>query len=330
MKHVFIILFLVVSQSKTLAEELHGIFMVVKGDVEVESKKTGKFKAKVSSKVYAGDTVTTLADGRGKIVMSDRNVLNLSPDTQMTINKYENDSTTGIKNVDIDLSKGKLRSNVEQKYDGEKSQFLIKTPTAVAGVRGTQFATSFNPTTQQTQIVTFKGIVALSVPGSTAPPVMVKKGQTSSVSQGQAAPEPPKNMDKKDLDKENKSSNSAKAEPTAADGNAEVKTEVTDNKKSDKSDKKEDSSGEKKEQKRSVAAAEESGSTKEPKMIDKKDMDIEMAKEVKAPVTVDPPVAPPPRPPVVKEFRPPEIPKTVTDNISNKTKVIIVPKLPGQ
>lgn len=218
MKHVFIFLFLLVSQSKTFAEELHGIFMVVKGDVEVESQKTGKFKAKVSSKVYAGDTVTTGADGRGKIVMSDRNVLNISPDTKFKINKYENDSATGVKNVDIDLSQGKLRSNVEQKYDGEKSQFLIKTPTAVAGVRGTQFLTSFDRVTRRTEIVTFKGTVALSLPGSSAPPVLVKKGQTSSVSQGQSAPEAPKQMKKEDLDSVNKGSNSAKNEESKDQG----------------------------------------------------------------------------------------------------------------
>lgn len=213
MKHVFIVLFLIASQSKTYAEELHGIFMVVKGNVEVESKKTGKFKAKVSSKVYSGDTISTDADGRGKIVMSDRNVLNVSPSTKFTINKYENDSTTGVKNVDIELSEGKLRSNVEQKYDGEKSQYLIRTPTAVAGVRGTQFLTSFDKVSRKTEIVTFKGAVSFSVPGSSAPPVMVKKGETSSLSQGQSAPEAPKKLDKKDLDSASKGSTAKNEEP---------------------------------------------------------------------------------------------------------------------
>tara|TARA_B110001454_G_C12723330_1_gene436744 strand:- start:35423 stop:36295 length:873 start_codon:yes stop_codon:yes gene_type:complete len=288
MKHVLIVLFLLASQSKTFAEELHGIFMVVKGDVEVESKKTGKFKAKVASKVYAGDLVTTGADSRAKIVMSDRNVFNISTDTKMTINKYENDSTTGVKNVEIDLSKGKVRSNVEQKYDGEKSQFMIKTPTAVAGVRGTQFLTSFDPATRRTEIVTFKGAVALSLPGSSTPPVIVKKGETSSVTQGQAAPEAPKQMKKEDLDKANGST----------------------------------AKNESKEQGRSPASEANPGSSSG--MVDKADVAVDVKNVPKAfdapppPVVSGPPIV---KPPVV----PPPVPTDIISNKSLKTKVIIVP-----
>lgn len=325
MKHVFItIIFLFVSQSKTYAEELHGIFMVVKGDVEVESKKTGKFKAKVSAKVYAGDTVTVAADGRAKIVMSDRNVLNISPDSKMTINKYENDSQTGVKNVEIDLSKGKLRSNVEQKYDGEKSQFLIKTPTAVAGVRGTQFLTAFDPVSKKTQIVTFKGSVAFSVAGSSAT-VFVKKGESSTAAAGQAAPEPPKPVNKDELKDLNKSSNSAKTEDEAK------KDAATATAKSDKEDSKSEDGKDGKKDKRSLAS-EDAKDSKDSTMIDKKDMDIDQAKDVKPQLNVEPPpMDVRPRPPV---FTGPPPQNSVIDEIVrgkiNKTKVIIVPTLPSK
>ncbi len=299
MKHVLIVLFILVSQSKTFAEELHGIFMVVKGDVEVESKKTGKFKAKVASKVYAGDVVSTGADSRAKIVMSDRNVFNISTDTKITINKYENDSTTGVKNVEIDLSKGKVRSNVEQKYDGEKSQFMIKTPTAVAGVRGTQFLTSFDPATRRTEIVTFKGAVALSLPGSSAPPVMVKKGQTSGVGEGQATPDAPKQMKKEDLDTANKGSNSAKKEDKKENGDS--RSPASEGKKEVKAD-----------------------PAKPEGMVDRADIAADLKNVPKSPDAPTPPPMPGPSP----KPKPPEPPKVERDLISNrnlKTKVIIVP-----
>lgn len=285
--------------------------MVVKGDVEVESKKTGKFKAKVSSKVYAGDTVNCGPDGRAKIVMSDRNVLNISPDSKMTINKYENDSQTGVKNVDIELSKGKLRSNVEQKYDGEKSQFLIKTPTAVAGVRGTQFLTSFNPATKQTQIVTFKGEVAFQLKGSNAQ-VFVKKGEASTASQGQTAPEPPKPVDKKELDQMNKSSNSAKV-----DGDDAKKDSSATTARADKDDAKKDDGGDKKRD----PASDGPGDSK---MIDKKDMDTSMVSEMPPPPM---PEGPRMRPGPQQQVKPPEVPRDIIQNKANKTKVIIVPTL---
>lgn len=287
MKYVFIFLLMLVSQSKIYAEELHGIFMVVKGNVEVESKKTGKFKAKVSSKVYAGDTISTDAEGRGKIVMSDRNVLNISPSTKFTINKYENDPTTGVRNVDIDLSQGKLRSNVEQKYDGEKSQYLIKTPTAVAGVRGTQFLTSFDPATRKTEIVTFKGAVALSLPGSSAPPVMVRKGETSSISQGQSVPEAPKPMKKDDLENANKNSIAAK---NAKEPEAKQETAKSD------------------------------------RMLEVRDVVVDEKSISKGPNASSPPmrIAPPVviRPPEV----PQQVIQDLVRSKINKTKVIIVPK----
>lgn len=311
--------------------------MVVKGEVSVESKKTGTFKAKVSSKVYAGDIVTTGIEGRAKIVMSDRNVLNISTDTKLTINKYENDSTTGVKNVDIDLSKGKLRSNVEQKYDGEKSQFLIKTPTAVAGVRGTQFLTSFDPATRKTEIVTFKGAVALSIPGSGAPPVMVKKGESSSVSQGQSVPEAPKPMKKEDLDQVNKNSNSAKSETP---NESSTSTDVVGNNKKEESkrdDVKSDDvrKDEKKDQKRNVASDETApkDKPKEPKMIDKKDMDTGMANSLPPPIVEGPskpniPQGPPPKPPGPPEIvNNPNSPSQGSSSPLLKTKVIVIPKV---
>ncbi len=323
MKHVIIVtLFLFVSQSKTYAEELHGIFMVVKGDVEVESKKTGKFKAKVSSKIYAGDTVSCAADGRAKIVMSDRNVLNVSPDTKITVNKYENDSQTGVKNVDIELSKGKLRSNVEQKYDGEKSQFLIKTPTAVAGVRGTQFLTSFDPVAMKTQIVTFKGEVSFALTGSDTK-VFVKKGESSTAAPGQTTPEAPKPVKKDDLEQLNKSSNSAKAEKEDA------KQDVASNTKNDKEDSKDKDKKDNKDRKREPTS-ERAGDDN--KMIDRKDMDIDQARDVKPQFNAEaPPQQLPPRP-VIPAGPPPQ--NSVIDDIVrgkvNKTKVIIVPTVPAK
>ncbi len=328
MKHVIIVsLFLFVSQSKTYAEELHGIFMVVKGDVEVESKKTGKFKAKVSSKIYAGDTINCAADGRAKIVMSDRNVLNVSPDTKITINKYENDSQSGVKNVDIELSKGKLRSNVEQKYDGEKSQFLIKTPTAVAGVRGTQFLTSFDPVAMKTQIVTFKGEVSFALKGSVTK-VFVKKGESSTAAPGQTTPEAPKPVKKDDLEQLNKSSNSAKAETD------DSKKDVASNTKNDKEDskdkdKKDQDKKDNKDRKREPASERVGDDNK---MIDRKDMDIDQAKDVKPQFNSEaPPQQLHPRP-IIPAGPPPQ--NSVIDDIVrgkvNKTKVIIVPIVPAR
>ena len=52
----------------------------------------------------------------------------------MKIEKYTNDAKTDSRQVELKVEYGKVRATVEQKYDGEKNSFNVKTPTAVAGV----------------------------------------------------------------------------------------------------------------------------------------------------------------------------------------------------
>ncbi len=206
-------------------ENQHGLFMVVKGDVKLISGTKAPFPAKVGTKVLVGDMVTTGADSRAKIVMVDRNVINVSPDSKMQIAKYSTDATTGAKNVEIKLDEGKIRNNVEQSYDGEKSKYILKTPTAVAGVRGTQFVTSFNSRTQKTEVVTMKGQVSFAsmLNGKiVGKPVVVNKGETTASSPG-APPEKPKALPKnelKEIDKDSTAATKTKNE-TVADNKSE-------------------------------------------------------------------------------------------------------------
>ncbi len=202
------------------SENQHGLFMVVKGDVKLVSGTKAPFPAKVGTKVLVGDVVTTGADSRAKIVMVDRNVINVSPDSKMQIAKYSSDATTGTKTVEIKLDEGKIRNNVEQSYDGEKSKFILKTPTAVAGVRGTQFVTSFSSKTQKTEVVTMKGQVTFAsmLNGKiVGKPVVVNKGETTASSPG-APPEKPKTLPKnelKEIDKDSTAATKTKSETVA-------------------------------------------------------------------------------------------------------------------
>ncbi len=220
---LFSVVAVLLLETVVFAENQHGLFMVVKGDVKITSGSKAPFPVKVGSKVVVGDLITTGKDSRAKIVMADRNVINISPDSRMQIAKYANDAANGTKNVEIKLDQGKIRNNVEQSYDGEKSKFILKTPTAVAGVRGTQFVTSFDSKTQKTQIVTMKGQVTFSsvlngrVVGT---PVTVNKGESTTSSAG-APPEPPKAMPKnelKEIDKESTAANKTKSETVADNG----------------------------------------------------------------------------------------------------------------
>ena len=87
-----------------------GLFKVVKGKVSYQKKNKKKFrKAKVNKKVCAGDKVKTAKASRTKIVMADGNELNISPDTELFIERYERNVSKNEKKVLLNVLYGKIR-----------------------------------------------------------------------------------------------------------------------------------------------------------------------------------------------------------------------------
>lgn len=225
MKH-YIITSVFLFSSLVMAAE-HGVFMVVKGKVRIEDVKGAVTEAKVGSKIQVGETVVTETDSRAKIVMTDRNIINVSPLTKLKIEKYSNSASD--KNVNLNLIEGKVRNNVEQKYDNKTSKFQIRTATAVAGVRGTQFITSFDKQTKVTEVVTLKGEVSFQSlnaktgsPVADKEPVVVEKGEKSQAKEDGAPAEPVKVPEKeiKQIERETSVKND-KEKPPVAGGSAQ-------------------------------------------------------------------------------------------------------------
>lgn len=206
-KHIILFVFAIITSINLFASQ--GLFMVVKGTVKTISKDNLETPAKVGTKVFAGDTVITDTDSRAKIVMSDRNVINISPNTKMKIEEYISD--TKNKNVKISLLEGKIRNNVEQKYDNDKNKFEVKTPNAVAGVRGTQFITSYYDSNKTTEVITLNGRVefrSLSSDGRpNATATTVKKGERSEHTTGQDKPIDPIKLSKDALKEQSTETN---------------------------------------------------------------------------------------------------------------------------
>lgn len=282
-----------------LAEPMYGVLMVVKGSVKVTNSQNQTTDAKVGGKVAEGDKITTAADSRAKVVMSDRNVINVNPETELVIAKYENDAASGKKNVELNLLKGKVRNNVEQTYDGEKNKFLIKTPTAVAGVRGTQFLAGFDVKTKMTSVVTFKGSVTLASVNPQGKiigtPVLVKKGQMTQAAPDMV-PEPPKVIPKEEMKQMDGESSTGSAQK-GGESSREVASEG------------------------GVPPVE---SAPAPSMVDSKDVDLGMSAEI-----TKSPLAPPPPPNVVStpppQVTPPPVVNSIIQNNGTKTNVHVRP-----
>lgn len=170
MRIVFIFIFLISFKLHAVAE--HGVFMIVEGDVQIENVQ-GSLPAKVNSKIQSGESVIT-AEGRAKIVMTDRNVIVVMPNSRLKIESYTN--TPEDKNVTLNLIEGTVRTDVEQIYDDENSKFEVRTPTATVGVRGTQFITSYSKDGDATEVTTLRGRVRFKA-GKAARMIFINKGE---------------------------------------------------------------------------------------------------------------------------------------------------------
>lgn len=289
------------------AQTVHGVFRVVKGDVQVFSKSGSSAKAKIGQKVFPSDRIKAGVDSRAKIVMVDKNELNISPDSEIVIENYQYKPEENKKNVLINVLYGKVRAKVEQKYDEGENKFQVKTPTAVAGVRGTDFITGYNKKERTTQIVTFHGKVAFGLPGpngSIANAVMVGVGQTSTMN-GKVPPPPPVEIPKSDLQQMDNSSNASTGTgsgATTAQGPGAGSAGATS-----------DSGDKKKSEERAPASATPAKS------------EVAATSPPPPPPPAPPPPPPPPPPPQV--FKPPPPPPIVKDIIqtgSRSMKVTVI------
>lgn len=201
-----------------------GKFVVVKGDVQIDIVKSQKTeRAKVNSEICAGDSVTAGKEARAKIVMVDGNELNLSPDTKLKIEGYEYQPEQEKKKVLLNVLFGKVRANVKQKYDDQSkdsaaNSFQVKTKSAVAGVRGTDFLTSYTPSTGKSEVVTFSGKVdvgQLGASGKILNAVSVNAGQRTFTAPNQP-PVPAIAIPASELKQLNTSTNASTSLPGAA------------------------------------------------------------------------------------------------------------------
>lgn len=114
--------------------------------------------------VHEGDAIDTSDGGKVRVAFKDKNVLNVAPGTRVTVDTQIYDPAPGgQRKTLLNLMYGKIRTKVnkENRYDGAQNSFQIKTKVAVAGVRGTDFVTIFEPGDKKwvTEVRTLEGTV---------------------------------------------------------------------------------------------------------------------------------------------------------------------------
>ncbi len=157
------------------AEKTSAKLIELKGDVQIiRSGGEKPFKAFLNMKLSEGDRIITGSSASGKIQLDDEVVITLAENTSIYLSELRDSKDS--KQSSISLQSGGVGSSIKKKLT-DNSRFEIKTPTAVMGVRGTEFFTQY-----------LKGKVDIKVvDGSVEVLVNInQEGDVTGIGQGQA------------------------------------------------------------------------------------------------------------------------------------------------
>ena len=115
-----------------------GLIKVAKGSVQIE-RSGARTDAKVGTAVQASDVIVTGADGSAGITFTDNSLVSVGPNSVFAIDKYSFDSTTHAGEFQGSLRKGRLAAISGKMVKQSPESMKIRTPSAIMGVRGTEF-----------------------------------------------------------------------------------------------------------------------------------------------------------------------------------------------
>ena len=117
-----------------------GIVQQVRGDVVIMHKDVLKgYRAKRGIRLYKGDTVMTLKYGKVRFKLNDGSILSLASETKLKLTQSVYEKKKKRRSSFLQMALGKARFFVVKVLSFKRSEFKVKTPTAVCGVRGSDF-----------------------------------------------------------------------------------------------------------------------------------------------------------------------------------------------
>ena len=115
-----------------------GQIKVAKGQVSVERKGQAQ-AARVGMLLEPADILKTGSDGSVGITMRDNSLLSAGPNSILSLERFEFDATTSQGRFDARLRRGTLAVVSGRIAKQSPDAMTVRTPSAVLGVRGTEF-----------------------------------------------------------------------------------------------------------------------------------------------------------------------------------------------
>ena len=118
-----------------------GQVKVAKGTVTID-RAGASIPATVGTRLQASDVVRTGSDGSVGITMTDNSLLSAGPNSVLALDRYDFDEVTSEGRFEASLRKGTLAVVSGRLAKQSRDAMSIRTPSAVLGVRGTEFVVS--------------------------------------------------------------------------------------------------------------------------------------------------------------------------------------------
>jgi hypothetical protein len=163
-----------------------GIVQQVLGDAIVMHDGVLKgYKAARGTRLYKGDTVMTLEEGRVRFKLNDGSILSLASESKLKLTQSVYDKNKKTRSSFLQMALGKARFVVVKMLDFKRSEFKVKTPTAVCGVRGSDFILETTLTETTATALADTELEFQSLAFLEEPPVILKDFETSVTRKGE-------------------------------------------------------------------------------------------------------------------------------------------------
>ncbi|MEN8245727.1 MAG: FecR family protein [Thermodesulfobacteriota bacterium] len=148
------------------------------------------YRVRPGTMLYKGDILYTMKKGKVRFRMNDGSILSLASETKLELNKSVYNKKKKSRSSFLNMAFGKARFLVVKLINFKRSEFKVKTPTAVCGVRGSDYI--IETSGQKSIFIALKAttIEVASLKDPKAKPVVLNENQMCEVKIGRYPTDP--------------------------------------------------------------------------------------------------------------------------------------------
>ncbi len=182
---IAVILALALALPPGAAAEIVGRITQVEGRVDLlKGGQLPATAAKVDDSLQPGDVIRTKSLSKAQLTFVDNSVLTISPESRLAIEEYMYDAAQGKRNAVLQLFQGMALAVVSKIFQKTEPDFILKTHTAVMGIRGTEVGIRLAP--NSSTFMNFRGATRVANIFPEVGDLMFRKAQKVAFSFGKA------------------------------------------------------------------------------------------------------------------------------------------------